>query len=185
MKLLQQGVPDSDDEDEDEQQWLHEAEDHFDEVECDSLNDKDLTFITSVLDSFSYTKSGANKMRESSCVIRTLEGATAQAKAEPMMPREFNQKFNQNSKKESQVSEKFSCFSAIEEEEDTFSDTEETLSESDSEEFEFEFETLSEVVAEDAEDQTPLSSVNSISQERRSTFGAWQPYIPPEPVFQN
>jgi hypothetical protein len=86
MKLLQQGVPDSDDEDGDEPQWLHEAEDHFDEVENDSLNDEDLTFITSVLDSFSYTESDTNKLRELSCVIRTLEGATAQAKAEPMTP---------------------------------------------------------------------------------------------------
>jgi hypothetical protein len=86
MKLLQQGVLGLDDENEDEQQWLHEAEEHFDKGESNSLNDEDLTFITSVLDSFSYTKSGANKTREYSCVIRTLEGVTAQVKAEPMTP---------------------------------------------------------------------------------------------------
>jgi hypothetical protein len=173
------------------------------------LDDEDLTFITLVLDSFSYPKTGANELRRSSCVIRTPEGATAQAKAEPMTPQKFNQKFNQNLTKESQGSNKFSCFPTIEEEEDTFSDGEETfsdkedtLSESDSEKFEFEDktprssihstfldeeDTLSESDSEifEFEDQTPCSNIHSISKERGTIFSAWRPYIPPEPVFQS
>ena len=86
MRLLQQGVPDLDDKGGDEPQWHYEAEDYLDEVENDSLDDEDLTFITSVLDSFSHQKLGANKLEGSGCVIRTPEGAIAQAKAEPMMP---------------------------------------------------------------------------------------------------
>jgi hypothetical protein len=38
LKLLQQGVPDSDDDDKDEHQWHYEAEDYLDEVENDSLD---------------------------------------------------------------------------------------------------------------------------------------------------
>jgi hypothetical protein len=175
-----------DSKDKEEQQWHYEAEDYLDEVEDDSLDNEDLTFITSVLDSFSYPKSGANKLRGSGCEIRTPEGATAQAKAKPMTPREFNQKFNQNLTKESQASNKFSCFPTIEEEGDnTFSDEEDTLSESDSEEFEFELKAPSEVDAKDAEDKTTSASINSISYKRGTIFSAWRLYIPPEPVFRS
>ena len=61
-KLLRHEIPDLDNEDEEEPQWHYEAEDYLDEVEHDSLDNEDLTFNTSVLDSFSYPKSGANKL---------------------------------------------------------------------------------------------------------------------------
>ncbi len=92
VKLLQQGIPDSDDEDEDEPQWPYKAEDGLDEVEDDSLDNEDLTFNTLVLDSFSNPKSEATKLKRSGYEIPTPEGVTAQANAVPMTPREFNKK---------------------------------------------------------------------------------------------
>jgi hypothetical protein len=51
-ELLQQGAPDSDDEDWDDPQWPEEREDSLDVEE-----DNSLAFITSILESFSKPKS--------------------------------------------------------------------------------------------------------------------------------
>jgi hypothetical protein len=59
MELLQQGAPDSDSEDWDSPQWPAEREDITDFEEDDSLEDTDLDFITSILESFSKPKSKA------------------------------------------------------------------------------------------------------------------------------
>ena len=59
MELLQQGAPDSDSEDWDSPQWPAEREDITDFKEDDSLEDTDLDFITSILESFSKPKSKA------------------------------------------------------------------------------------------------------------------------------
>jgi hypothetical protein len=81
LELLQQGVPDSDDEDWDGPQWPDETEDGLDKEEDDSLENEDLTLITSVLDSFSKPKSEATKLNGSRYEILTPEGATEQAEA--------------------------------------------------------------------------------------------------------
>ncbi len=93
LELLQQGVPDSDDEDWDRPQWPDETEDCLDEEEDDSLEHEDLTFITSVLDSFSKTKSRATILNGSCYKILTPEGVSEQAEATQMTPQRFNQKF--------------------------------------------------------------------------------------------
>ncbi len=143
-----------------------------------------MTFITSVLDSFSKPKSKATKLNGSCYEILTPEGVPMQAEAKQMMPRKFNQKFNQNLMRKNSATNKFSRFPTIEEEgASKFSDKEDTQSESDQEEFEF--ETPSEVYTEEAEGETSFTSIYSISKERGLAFSAWQPYIPPEPVFQN
>ena len=46
-ELLQQGAPDSDEEDWDDPQWPEEREDSLDVEEDNSLEDADLAFITS------------------------------------------------------------------------------------------------------------------------------------------
>jgi hypothetical protein len=94
------------------------------------------------------------------------------------------QKFNQNSTSENSVTAKFSCFPTIEEEgAGKFSDAEDTQSEIDPEEVEF--DTQSEIDTEEAEYETTFQGIYSITEERGKPFAAWQPYIPPEPVFRN
>jgi hypothetical protein len=135
LELLRQGAPDSDDEDWDEPQWPDEREDCLDEEEDDSLENEDLTFITSVLESFSKPKSRATKLNGSCYATLTPEGVPTQAEAKQMTPRRFNQKFNQNSMSESSATEKFNCFPTIKEE---GADKEDTQSEIDPENGEFE-----------------------------------------------
>jgi hypothetical protein len=53
MELLQQGAPDTDNEDWDNPQWPDEREDSLDVEGDNSLEDADLAFITSILESFS------------------------------------------------------------------------------------------------------------------------------------
>jgi hypothetical protein len=127
-----------------------------------------------VLDSFSKPESRATKLNVSCYAILTPEGAPTQAEAKQMMPRKFNQKFNQNSTNESSATENFSYFSTIEEEgAGEFSDQEDAQSQIDPEEFEF--ETQSEVDTEEAEAETPFQSIYSISEKRGQAFPAWQP----------
>ena len=57
MELLRQGAPDLHSEDWDSPQWLEERDDLTDVEEDDSLEDADLAFITSILESFSKPKS--------------------------------------------------------------------------------------------------------------------------------
>jgi hypothetical protein len=112
MELLRQGALDSDDEDWDDSQWPEEEEDGLVKEEDDSLENEDLAFITSVLESFSRHKSKATKPSKPYYAISTPEGVPAQIDATKMTP----QKFNQNSTSESSATEKFSCFPTIEEE---------------------------------------------------------------------
>jgi hypothetical protein len=139
-----------------------------------------LAFITSVLESFSRHESTATGLRNSFYAISTPEGVPAQTDATKMTP----QKFNQNSTSESSATQKFSCFPTIKEEgAGEFSDKEDTQSEIDLEVAEF--KTQSEIYKEEAEAETPFLGIYSISEQRIKPFAAWQPYIPPEPVFRN
>jgi hypothetical protein len=79
MELLQQGAPDTDNEDWDNPQWPDEREDSLDVEEDDSLEDADLAFITSILESFSKPSSRTTKPNESFCATFTPEGAPTQA----------------------------------------------------------------------------------------------------------
>jgi hypothetical protein len=180
LELLKQGAPEPDDEEWDGHHWPEEKESGLDEEEDDSLENEDLAFITSVLDSFSRPKSKSTKLNESGCAILTPEGTPMQAKAKPMTP----QKFNQNSMIKNSATEKFNCFPTIQEEgAGEFSEEEDTLSEIDPEEFEF--ETQSEVDTEETGNETPFQGIYSISENRGQAFSAWQPYIPPELAFLN
>jgi hypothetical protein len=131
------------------------------------LENADLAFITSVLESFSRPKSKAEKRNESFYATSTPEGAPMQAEAKQVTP----QKFNQNSTRKNSAAEKFSCFPTIDEDgAGKFTDTEETQSEINTDRAEFE---------------TPLQGIYSITEDRRNPFTAWRPFIPQEPVFQN
>jgi hypothetical protein len=167
MELWQQGASDSDDEDWDNPQWPDERQDCPDEEEDDSLENTDLAFITSVLESFSRPKSKATKPNESFYPTFTPEGAPMQAEAKQVTP----PKFNQNSTRKNSAAEKFSCFPTLEEEgADEFTDTKDTESEINREKTEFE---------------NHLQGICSITENKRNPFAAWGPFIPQEPVFQN
>jgi hypothetical protein len=202
MQFLRQGDPESEDEDWVESHWPEENESSLDEEEDDSVENVDLTFITSILDSFSRPKSKSNELNESSCTIFTPEGAPTRATAKEMTPPKFNHKFNQNVMIKNRATEKVSYFPTIEEEEaGEFSDREDTLSEIDLEELgeisdkedtwskteldEFEFEAHSEVDTKEQSNEATFTGISSISVETAQAFSAWQPYIPPEPVFRN
>jgi hypothetical protein len=167
IELLQQGALDSDDEDWENPQWLTEREDITDINEDDNLEDADLAFITSILDSFSTHKSKATKHSKLFCTNFQPEGTRMQVSAEPVMP----PKFDQNSTIKNSTTEKLSCFPTIEEEgADEFTDNEGTQSEMDTEATEFE---------------NHLQDICSITEDKRNPFAAWQPFIPQEPAFQN
>ncbi len=202
MQLQRQGDPESGDEDWIESHWPEENESGLDEEEDNSLENEDLTFITSILDSFSRTKSKSNELDESSRTIFTPEGVPTQATAKQMTPPKFNHKFNQNLTIKNPATEKVSYFTTIEEEEaGEFSDREDTLSEIDLEELgeisdeedtwseiepdEFEFEAHSKIDNAEQSDEATFTGISSISVETAQAFSAWQPYIPPEPVFRN
>jgi hypothetical protein len=53
LELLRKGAPESDDEEWDGPHWPEEKESCLDEEEDDSMENENLAFITSVLDSFS------------------------------------------------------------------------------------------------------------------------------------
>jgi hypothetical protein len=57
---------------------------------------------------------------------------------------------------------------------------------SESEEGESNFRSQNELDTEEAEEDTALASIYCISQKKDpafAAFAAWQPYIPPEPIF--
>jgi hypothetical protein len=167
MELLLQGAPDSDDEDWDDPQWPDKREDSPDKEEDDSLEDADLAFITSILESFSKPKSKATKPTESFCATFTAEGVPTQATTKRVTP----PKFNQNSTIKTSAAEKFSCFPTVEKEgAGKFTDTEETQSEIDTKE---------------TESENHLQGIYSITEDKRNPFATWQPFIQQEPVFQN
>ncbi len=62
MELLQQGAQDSGDENWGKPEWTEELEEYLDKEKDDSLESEDITFITSVLNSLSPTKSEASKL---------------------------------------------------------------------------------------------------------------------------
>ncbi len=63
------------------------------------------------------------------------------------------------------------------------SDEEDTWSKS--ERAEFEFKTNNDVNYEGPGERTIFKGISSILTETALAFSAWQPYIPPEPVFQS
>jgi hypothetical protein len=167
LELLQQGAQDSGDENWGEPEWAEELEEYLDEEKDDSLESEDITFITSVLNSLSNSKSEASKLNRADYAILTPEGVTTRAKH--TTPHKFNQKFNQNSTIRSSAPHPFSCFPTIleerpseladysDEEEDDSLDNEDTLSES--EEEEFDFETQSEFDNKDSEEDPTFASI--------------------------
>jgi hypothetical protein len=199
IKLLRQGASELEDEDWDEPHWPEENESDLDEEKDDSLENEDLNYITSILDSFGQ-KSKANKLNESSCKIFTPEDVLTRAKTKQLMPQNFNHKFNQNLTIKNSATGIFSYFPTIGEEgpgEDSLE--EDTLSEIDIEAFgefpdkedtwseigpdEFEFEIHSEIDTEEEKDEPIFTGISYISEERGQKLSEWRPYIPPEPVF--
>jgi hypothetical protein len=128
------------------------------------LDDGDLTYITTILESFSRPKSNSEQLSAPNCAIFTPEGAPTRATAKPMTLPKFNPKFNQTSNQNSTSkhpgAENFSCFSTIweerpteladysDKEEDDSLDNEDTLSERDTWN-EFDLEELGEISDEE------------------------------------
>ncbi len=175
MELLQQEAPDSYSEDWDSPQWPEEREDLTDVEEDDSLEDADLAFITSILESFSKPKSKVAKhaTREHStksfCTIFPPEGTLTptDAKQQVMPP-----KSNYNWTIKNTTAEIFSCFPTTEEEwSDKFTEVSENQNEADTEK----------TVPEN------FQSICSITKDKKNPFTAWQPFIPnqQEPVYQS
>jgi hypothetical protein len=74
-ELLRQGIPESDDEDWGEHHGPDEVENSLVKEEDDSLDNEDLAYKTSILDSFSRHKSNSDQLNDSDCAIFTPEGA--------------------------------------------------------------------------------------------------------------
>jgi len=176
MELLQQEAPDSDDDDWDSPQWPTENKDPTGIEEDDSLEDADLAFITSILESFSKPRSKAGKhntrkhLAKSFCAILPPEGA--------LTPSDANQqvtppKFNYNSTIKDATAEKFSCFPTTGEEgSDKLAEISENQSRTETEETGFE---------------NHLQGICSITKDKKNPFAAWRPFIPKqeEPAYQN
>jgi hypothetical protein len=144
-ELLRQGIPESDDKDWGEPQEPEEDKNDVAKVEDDSLDNGELTYITTILDSFSRPKSNSQQPNASDYPTFTPEGAPTRATAKQMTPPKFNQKFNQTFNQKStskhRTAENFSCFQTIweegpteladysDEEEDDSVDNEDTWSE--------------------------------------------------------
>jgi hypothetical protein len=135
IELLQQGALDLDSEDWESPWWPTDREGITDIDEDDSLEDADLAFITSILESFSKNRSKAAEPSKLFCTTFPPEGVLMQSDAELVTP----PKFNHNSMIKTSTTEKFKCFPTIEEEgADKFTVNNETKSEIDTEETEFE-----------------------------------------------
>jgi hypothetical protein len=219
QEWLKTGAQDLEDEDE---AWgeLQEAEGSPVKEEDESLDDGDLTYITTILNSFSKTKLNCKQPSTSELPPFTPEGALMRAPAQIMPPPKFNQKFNQNSTSYGSEDRNFSCFSNFEEEgtteladyfsdkEDDSLDNEDPTGESDnwsqsnfdelgeisddkdawSEQHratKFGLESIQEIDYEETGEKNNLKGIASISKEAKLAFSEWQPYIPPELVFQN
>ncbi len=129
QELLKTGAQDLGNEDDDRDE-LWEAEGGLVKEEDDSLDDRDLTYITAILNSFSKPKFNREKSSDSELQPFTPEGALMCVPAQIMTPPKFNQKFNQNLTSCHSEERRFSCFSNFEEEGTTelaeyFSDEEE------------------------------------------------------------
>jgi hypothetical protein len=104
-ELLENGAQDLHDDNEawDEHQ---QTERHSIEGEENTLDDEDLAYITTILDSFAKPKLNDPV---------SPEGAPMRAPTRPTMPPKFNQQFNQNSTSHGSEDENFSYFSNFEE----------------------------------------------------------------------
>jgi hypothetical protein len=170
LELLRQGAPDLDcDEwDVDQQQQPEDKLDLMDDQEDDGLEEADLAFITSILESFSQNESRKKghifRTRQSQhdpfCADFPPEGALMQKGAKQRMT---PPKFNYNSTIKMPTAEQVSRFPTVEEE-----GTEEFLEESDIEDENHTEETASE--------DTP--TICSITEKKKNSFAAWQPFIP-------
>jgi hypothetical protein len=208
-ELLENGAQDLHD---DNEAWYEhqETERHSIGGEEDTLDDEDLAYITTILDSFSKPK-----------LIDPVspEGAPVHAPNRLTTPPKFNQQFNQNSTSHSSDDENFSYFSNLEEKghtnlADYFSDEEDNSwynesfsSESDtwsqpgfddSEDFQnqehnpsefdaalFGLETINKTSFEDKGETNNFNGISCLSEETKLAFSKWQPFIPPEHAFQN
>jgi hypothetical protein len=85
IELLQQGVLESDSEDWESSHWLTEGEDGTDIEEDDCLEDADVAFITSILESFSRPKQNTQPSKLV-CTTFPPEGARMQIDAKLMTP---------------------------------------------------------------------------------------------------
>ncbi len=131
VELLQQGIPESDSEDWESPHWPTREEDVTDEEEDDGLEDVDLAFITSILESFSRPKP-VMKPNKSFRTNFPPEGTQTQANTKLMTPPKFNHNLTIKT-------EKFNYFPTLEEEGTVeFTDTEDNQSEIHTEEVEFE-----------------------------------------------
>jgi hypothetical protein len=209
-ELLNNGAQDLHDEDEAWDELQETERDSVEEEEEDTLNDEDLAYITTMMNSFSKPK-----------FINpdSPEGAPVRTPNQPTTPPKFNQQFNQNSTSQGSEYENFSYFSNFEkkghtdlvdyfsDEEDDSWDNESLSSESDtwshpdfddSENFQnqghkpsefdtapFGLETINETNFEDHSESYNLNGISCLSEETQLTFSAWQPFIPHEHAFRN
>ncbi len=192
--------------------WNKHQETERDSIEGeeDTLDNEDLAYINTILNSFSKPK-----------LIDPVspEGAPARAPTRATPPPKFNQKFNQNSMSYGSEDENFSYFSNFKEEghtdlADYFSDEEDdswdnesfssegdTCSQpdfDDSENFQnqehqpskfdtapFGLEIISETDFEDQGETNNLNGISCLSEETQLAFSACQPFIPHEHAFRN
>jgi hypothetical protein len=107
-------------------QDLHDVDYDYDETlepeggpvkgEDDSLDDRDLNYITAILDSLSKPKLNYKQSNAPGFQPFTPEGALTRAPAQTMTPPKFNKKFNQNSTNYNSKEDNLSYFSNLEEE---------------------------------------------------------------------
>jgi hypothetical protein len=143
----------------------------MDDEENDDLEEADLAFITSILESFSQSESRSRRL-----TTRTKQSYGNPFYAEFQFPPEgmptrddakqrvMPQKFNYNSTIKMPTPEEFSYFPAVEEE-----GTGEFLDKSDNEDESYSEDT-------DSENTTTISSI--AEARKNSPFAAWQPFIP-------
>ena len=151
-----------------------QTERHSIEGEEDTLDDEDLAYITTILDSFAKPK-----------LIDPVspEGAPMRAPTRPMTPPKFNQQFNQNSMNCGSDESHFNYFSNVEEEGtselgDYFSDDEAELGDyfsDDEEDDTWEEETLTS--ESNLWSQTNFNNSEGNFQHLQSTLSEWDPVI--------
>jgi len=141
----------------------------MEDQEGDDLEEADLAFVTSILESFS--KSESRPTRHATKTKRSLDDQFyAEFHPDGMLTREgakqrvMPQKFNYNSTIKMPAPDEFSCFPTEEGE-----GTGEFLDKSDDEDESYTEET-------DCENTTFISSM--VEARKHSTFAAWRPFVP-------
>jgi hypothetical protein len=205
-ELLENGAQDLHNED---NAWNGHQEAERDSIkgEEDTLDDEDLAYITTILNSFSKPK-----------LIdpASPEGAPVRVPTRVSPPPKFNQHFNQNLTSHGSEDENFSYFEEeghtdladyFSDEEDDSWDNESFSSEGDTwsqpdfddsedsshqehkpSEFDtslFGLETINETDFEDQGETNNLNGISCLSEETQLAFSAWQPFIPHEHAFRN